>query len=69
MSLSVDHEPARRLEAEAVSYLAVRTPLLKPGDRPPHSVRAAGYSELSRESGYLTMTVPSMRGWTVHMYL
>jgi hypothetical protein len=63
---------ARRLEAQVVAHLAVRSALLlslttKTGRR----VRSAtaGYSELPLERGYLTMIVPSMRGWTEHMYL
>ena len=63
---------ARRLEAQggrpSRSALGL---LLSPTTTTGRRVRSAtaGYSELPPERCYLTMIVPSMRGWTEQMYL
>jgi hypothetical protein len=60
----------RWLEAQAIARLAVRSALpLSPTTGRRVRSATADYSELPLERGYLTMIVPSMRGWTEHMYL
>jgi hypothetical protein len=61
---------ARWLEAQAIDRLAGRSALLlSPTTGRRVRSATAGCSELPLERGYLTMIVPSMRGWTEQMYL